>query len=153
MRQIFVILFIALASKSLASVPEIQITDKSFLRAIDIYLDTMNLSDSDPGVLLVEISNMERNHTFENSRKPFYDIVVRGATSEFQLTTPSAYFMYRNRPILIYTGIEKLMVNSDDELKRLIKKVKYKLGPTGMLRSIPPVWFHIEKEVVTLLRG
>jgi hypothetical protein len=135
-----------------AQIAEIQVTDRRVLQVLDIYLDSIKVLDSQPGVLLLEFSSVSRNYTLEEADSSIdFSLMVRAVTSKHQITSASFYSTYRKRGLLIYTGVERLSKLPNNQLK-LPRKISRSLGPDGMMGSFPPVWFKATGNSIAIQR-
>ena len=146
-----IILFIFLSSGAVAQVPEVHVSDSTFLRAIDIFLDsTSRLKLSDQLIVIVTLRNLKVEETekvvlheklgevVSVDEKVSYSLVLalHGNIGVFKHDIPSFSIIHRGMRIFVFMGGEKLFEVSDMDRKKILNNAKKSIaggGPNGAI--------------------
>ncbi len=145
MRKSILILLILSVTQAFGSIPEVKVTHKPLLDAIDVYLDSVKIENHKLGVLVVIIvdnSTVERITPIEHKIHLNYDLTISMELERLNILAvpPSSYFVHRNIPVLIYSGVERLVKFENPDTKKFIKKIEYRLPEKWeKFVAIPPV--------------
>jgi len=138
MKTLFLLILIFFSSELLSQIPKVEISNHDLLKAIDLFIDSLKLSDR-KGSIVVEIKDVispnirQSNDPYEReslneSKWPKYfscALIFQPNISSLKRTPPESYSIHRNIPILFYIGLDYYFVklnNKDiDDLSRKLR--------------------------------
>jgi hypothetical protein len=140
-----------------AQIPEKVIKDKTLLKLVDAFVDSLNTNDQ--GVITLELSEInitnDVHEEFDPQRgkiivnKEIYNYKVRAVFQlnmrHFKYHVPSFYFKHRDRFVFVYSIVEKLIEPSDKDVNSLLKMLKGELHESGTYLC-PTWWINVEGE-------
>ena len=134
MKTVITLLFLLHALTVCGQVPEMEVKDSTFLRAIDIFLDSLESRDLQSkqfviGAMIRKLEVIPRpieevSETMEYSRSNFkwsYELVLRAQTEHmvFDGLVASCKFSYRGREVYMFFGGEYFVKYLDRDRKKL----------------------------------
>ncbi len=149
-RNICFLVFIlwSIVNTSYGQITRVEINNELLYQPIDSFVRTISMKPTDLGVIKIYFESVNNDpylideiaHTISD-RPLDCEIVLELELNRdgLFLRPPSHYFVYKDRPILIYSGVEQLMKFKKSEIKKFVKKISYRLPPEGTI-SFPLPW-------------
>lgn len=138
-KYILIFFFLILVTEAQTQIQKIELRDSVILKIIDSYITKQAIPNDRYGVFLIELrvddsllkpitlNNYERfdlNKTEELTASYSGRILFTRTIHGIEVNPPDFYILYKNRPVLFYSGINFLVIRSKKEVRNLIKDVE-----------------------------
>jgi hypothetical protein len=143
-KHLIVLALLFLSTPAICQIPRVEISQPAILEIIDLYLDSLQISQNENGAVLIELKFMRS--VFENDTilgpDPYsrMDLVsespdksedlsfelrikLKSAIPVLRYAPPDFYSIYRNRPVLFYTGFHFINKPSKKAINDFMNKI------------------------------
>jgi hypothetical protein len=162
MRWKFIQLMLLVSNAALAQISEVEVYDSTFLRTVDMTLDTLKIPQQQLGVVTIEITDLTLDRFTEEVTDNRFGTALKikqdvsySLKSSFEMNSrwieyhpPLFYFRYRSRIILVYMGIEKFIKVPKTTINKLHNKLRNNFPTDGGTYVSPTIWMRVNRKEI-----
>lgn len=116
------------------TIDQVNLSNQEILKGIDYFFEISEITNKQKGVIQLRLTHLEpiimkdSTETLNYSYgKIVYYITLTSSIGFIEKYPPLYWFEHNGRPVLVYLGYENLIKPNSKSVKKLIRKINYKL--------------------------